>query len=82
MTDSFSEVMGWGVGRHPCIGMRWAKIQQNIILAYALAMYEWSGCDENGQPISEFQQPTHALDHLAPKLPQGTHCKFVPREKA
>ncbi|KAF8852512.1 putative cytochrome P450 [Acephala macrosclerotiorum] len=74
--------MGWGAGRHPCIGMRWAKLQQNIILAYALALYKWSGCDENGQSISEFQQPTHALDHLAPKLPQGTHCKFVPRGEA
>ncbi|KUJ11672.1 putative cytochrome P450 [Mollisia scopiformis] len=72
--------MGWGAGRHPCVGMRWAKIQQNIILAYALALYKWSGCDENGELISKFQQPTHALDHLAPKLPQGTHCKFVPRE--
>ncbi|KAF2723083.1 putative cytochrome P450 [Polychaeton citri CBS 116435] len=73
--------MGWGAGRHPCIGMRWAKIQQNIILAYALAMYQWSGCGENGEPIAKFQQPTHALDHLAPKLPQGRFCKFVPREK-
>jgi cytochrome P450 len=72
--------IGWGLGRHPCIGMRWAKIQQNMLLAYALALYEWSGCDANGDNISEFQQPTHALDHLAPRLPQGTHCKFVPRK--
>ncbi|THC99374.1 hypothetical protein EYZ11_001186 [Aspergillus tanneri] len=30
--------VGWGQGRHPCMGMRWAKIQLNIILAYALAI--------------------------------------------
>ncbi|KAF1952292.1 putative cytochrome P450 [Byssothecium circinans] len=74
--------MGWGAGRHPCIGMRWAKLQQNIIMAYALAFYKWQGCDESGNTNTEFKHPTHALDHLAPKLPQGTHCKFEPREKA
>lgn len=82
VTNSLVAVMGWGAGRHPCIGMRWAKIQQNMLLAYALAMYKWTGCDENGEAISKFQQPTHALDHLAPKLPQGTHCKFQRREEA
>ncbi|KAI1378720.1 putative cytochrome P450 [Hypoxylon crocopeplum] len=74
--------MGWGAGRHPCIGMRWAKLQQNIIMAYALAIYNWTGCDEKGRSVSVFKQPTHALDHLAPKLPQGTHVKFTPRKEA
>lgn len=73
--------MGWGGGRHPCIGMRWAKIQQNIILAYALALYKWNGCDEHGNDTTEFRQPNHALAHLAPKLPSGTHIKFAPREE-
>ncbi|KID84886.1 Cytochrome P450 [Metarhizium guizhouense ARSEF 977] len=71
--------MGWGAGRHPCVGMRWAKLQQNIIMAYAVALYRWTGCDENGNPTAVFKQPTHGLDHLAPKLPQGTHCRFAPR---
>lgn len=83
-TDCFSSLgadMGWGGGRHPCIGMRWAKIQQNIILAYALALYKWNGCDEHGNDTTEFRQPNHALAHLAPKLPSGTHIKFAPREE-
>ncbi|RMZ83615.1 hypothetical protein DV738_g927, partial [Chaetothyriales sp. CBS 135597] len=62
--------MGWGQGRHPCVGMRWAKLQQNIILAYALALYKWQGCDADGNPDSGFRQPTHALNELAPSLPQ------------
>lgn len=73
--------MGWGHGRHPCIGMRWAKLQQNIILAYALAMFKWSGCDVTGQPNPHFTQPTTALNELAPSLPQGLYCKYVLREK-
>ncbi|KAF2178413.1 putative cytochrome P450 [Zopfia rhizophila CBS 207.26] len=73
--------MGWGQGRHPCTGMRWAKLQQNINLGYALAMYKWSGCDANGEPNPNFAQPTTALNELAPSLPTGLYCKYVPREK-
>lgn len=72
--------MGWGQGRHPCTGMRWAKIQQNIMLAYALAMFKWSGCDANGQPNPHFAQPNR-LNKIAPSLPLGLYCKYVPREK-
>ncbi|KAI2794170.1 hypothetical protein POX_a00760 [Penicillium oxalicum] len=72
--------VGWGQGRHPCLGMRWARVQLNIILAYALAMYEWSGCDENGQPSSHFDRKTD-LNAPGPSLPVGLYCKYVPREK-
>lgn len=73
--------MGWGAGRHPCVGMRWAKIQQNILLGYALALYKWSGCDKDGNPNSHFAQPTTALNELAPSLPTGLFCKYDPREE-
>ncbi|KFY14210.1 hypothetical protein V492_02775 [Pseudogymnoascus sp. VKM F-4246] len=70
--------IGWGQGRHPCIGMRWAKLQQNINIAYPLAMYKWSGCDENGQPNPNFaHKPT--VNRGAPTLPMGLYCKYVPR---
>ncbi|KKA17947.1 Uncharacterized protein T310_8106 [Rasamsonia emersonii CBS 393.64] len=72
--------VGWGQGRHPCLGMRWAKMQQHIIIAYALAMFKWSGCDANGQPNPHFDRKTDMNSH-APSLPQGLYCKHVPREK-
>ncbi|KAH6722844.1 putative cytochrome P450 [Leptodontidium sp. MPI-SDFR-AT-0119] len=74
--------MGWGGGRHPCNGIRWAKIQQNMMLAYALGMYKWTGCFPDGSPNPEFIPPTTALNELAPALPQNLFCKAVPREKA
>lgn len=63
--------------------MRWAKLQQNIILAYALAMFKWVGCDANGQPNPHFNRKTETdLNHEhAPSLPQGLYCKRIPREK-
>lgn len=60
--------------------MRWAKMQQHIIIAYALAMFKWSGCDANGQPNPHFDRKTDMNSH-APSLPQGLYCKHVPREK-
>lgn len=63
------------------MGMRWAKIQLNIVLAYALAMYKWSGCDENGQPSTHFDRKTD-LNAAGPSLPVGLFCKYVPRSMA
>ncbi|KAH8703353.1 putative cytochrome P450 [Talaromyces proteolyticus] len=72
--------VGWGQGRHPCLGTRWAKLQENINMAYALAIFKWSGCDENGNPNPDFSRNTD-LNSLAPTLPQGLYCKHVPREE-
>ncbi|KAK4565693.1 hypothetical protein LTR86_003541 [Recurvomyces mirabilis] len=31
--------VGWGAGRHPCLGMRFAKLENNIIVAFFLAYF-------------------------------------------
>lgn len=60
--------------------MRWAKLQQNINIAYPVAMYKWSGCDENGQPNPDFaHKPT--VNRGAPTLPMSLYCKYVPKEE-
>lgn len=32
--------LGWGVARHPCLGMRFAKIENNLIVAFFLAYFD------------------------------------------
>jgi cytochrome P450 len=32
--------IGWGVARHPCLGMRFAKLENNVITAFWVAMFE------------------------------------------
>lgn len=39
-------VLGWGDGRHPCPGKRWAKLQSTITVAYALAGWKWMSIDD------------------------------------
>ena len=32
--------VGWGVARHPCVGMRFAKLEMSIVIAFFLAYFE------------------------------------------
>ncbi|KAG6007647.1 hypothetical protein E4U21_005728 [Claviceps maximensis] len=57
-TESYS-YLGWGNGRHRCVGQRWAKLQLTINLVYAVAMYKWSSCDADGNSIPTME---HTLD--------------------
>lgn len=61
--------------------MRWAKLQQNIIVAYSLAMYQWKNSDENGQLIREivYKRPSELNSHQHTVIPSA-FCKLVPRE--
>ncbi|CZR62535.1 uncharacterized protein PAC_12432 [Phialocephala subalpina] len=43
--------LGWGVGRHPCLGMRFAKLENNVIIAYFTAMFDYELTDKTGKPV-------------------------------
>ena len=46
--------LGWGAGRHPCVGMKFARLEHNIIIAHWLAMFErFEICDGNSATIHE-----------------------------
>lgn len=47
---------GWGLGRHPCLGMRFAKLEIILITAFWLAMFEYELVDEDGNPTDEIPQ--------------------------
>ncbi|KAJ4359014.1 hypothetical protein N0V95_002550 [Ascochyta clinopodiicola] len=60
--------LGWGVGRHPCAGMRFAKLEQNIITAYFVASFDFSLEDESGRTLS-----------IPPKVDQNGHSASKPK---
>ncbi|KAF8604865.1 cytochrome P450 [Ceratobasidium sp. AG-I] len=41
--------LGWGVGRHPCLGRRFAQYEIKAICAMVLASYEYSIVDSKGR---------------------------------
>ena len=41
--------LGWGVGRHPCTGMRVAKLEMKLILVLFLTRYKYDLVDKNGK---------------------------------
>lgn len=61
--------LGWGVGRHPCLGMRFAKLEQNIIAAYFLATFDFNLEDRSGQVLA-----------VAPKVDVNGHSAFKPKD--
>lgn len=72
--------IGWGTGRHPCLGMRFAKLEQNIIAAYFIASFDFHLQDKNGNkltvaPLVDFNR------HSAHKPSNPQILKITPREK-
>ena len=41
--------LGWGAGRHPCTGMRVAKLEMRLIMATFLTRYEFDLVDKDGK---------------------------------
>ena len=41
--------LGWGAGRHPCTGMKAAKLEMKLILAFFLMRYEYDLVDKDGK---------------------------------
>ena len=41
--------LGWGAGRHPCTGMKVAKLEMKLILAFFLMRYEFDLVDKDGK---------------------------------
>ncbi|KAL2195267.1 putative cytochrome P450 oxidoreductase [Corynascus similis CBS 632.67] len=72
--------LGWGQGKHPCAGIRWAKLQQLIIVAHALAMYKWSCCDENGGP-DPYAKHRRELDSGKFFVLPPMYAKLEPRDE-
>ncbi|ORY18132.1 cytochrome P450 6A1 [Clohesyomyces aquaticus] len=72
--------VGWGVGRHPCLGMRFAKLEQNIITAYFLATFDFELQDKKGNTLNQ-APPIDMNGHSAHKPKVPIYLKTTTREK-
>ena len=57
--------LAWGAGRHPCTGMRTAKLELKLILVMFLMRYEYELVDQNGKfpdlPLVPDRDDTHQV---------------------
>ena len=47
--DAVYPFLGWGAGRHPCAGMKVAKLEMKLIMALYLTRYEFGHEDKDGK---------------------------------
>ncbi|KAG6829615.1 hypothetical protein H0H92_004022 [Tricholoma furcatifolium] len=49
--------VGWGAGRHPCLGMRVAKLEMKLVLALIFAGYDFEIVDADGDIPTTLPRP-------------------------
>ncbi|KAJ7131202.1 cytochrome P450 [Mycena epipterygia] len=67
--------LGWGAGRHPCAGMKVAKLEMKVVLGLFLIGCEYEVVDPEGRPLVVLPQIDRNDLHLARPL-QPCHIKF------
>lgn len=50
--------LGWGAGRHPCTGMRFAKLEVKLILSLILTQYEYDVVNGAGNVVTKIPEPS------------------------
>lgn len=73
--------IGWGVSRHPCLGMKFAKLENNLMTAFFVAMFDFGLCDGSGKDVA--RPPKVNLNrHSAYRPDENIYLKYRTREKA
>ena len=57
VSDSIYPYLGWGAGRHPCPGMKIAKLEMKLIMAMFLMRYDYELVDSTGKFPSTLPTP-------------------------
>ncbi|KAF8815722.1 cytochrome P450 [Phlegmacium glaucopus] len=68
--------LGWGAGRHPCSGMKVAKLEIKIILAFMLAGFDFGIVDKSGKPVTELPKPDRNDIHQSRPLGDPCYLQF------
>ena len=70
---------GWGHARHPCAGMRFAKLEITLIVAFFLAYFDDIALvDEKGIPTTKLP-PVDRNGHAAHVPSERVYLKYRPR---
>ncbi|KAJ1301352.1 hypothetical protein OPQ81_003751 [Rhizoctonia solani] len=74
--------LGWGVGRHPCLGKRFAQYEIKAICALFLAVYDYEIVDTTGQkPDPSVTVPDRNNIYQARPKDQTFYVKYTKRRE-
>ncbi|TFK70165.1 cytochrome P450 [Pluteus cervinus] len=68
--------LGWGAGRHPCTGMKVAKLEIKVILALFIAGYDFDVVDSSGNFPTEFPKVNYNDIHQARPIGKPVFLKY------
>ncbi|KAF8221627.1 cytochrome P450 [Tricholoma matsutake] len=68
--------LGWGGGRHPCVGMKIAKLEIKIIIALFFTGYEYDVVDAHGRPVNYLPNPNYNDIHQTRPYGEPCYIKF------
>ena len=72
--------LGWGVSRHPCTGMKVAKLEMKLILAMFLMRYDFDLVDKLGRFPNPLPVPNRNDAHQVRGIVSGgSPCRHSPR---
>ncbi|KAM7203021.1 cytochrome P450 6A1 [Rhypophila sp. PSN 637] len=71
--------MGWGLGRHPCLGMRFAKLEMAVIAACFITKFDYTLHTPDGKPLAE-PYPSNRNRFSAHKPERPMRLKITPRK--
>lgn len=71
--------LGWGAGRHPCLGMRFAKLEMAVITAYFVAMFDFELSDKDGNLSTKAPRPVSRNQKQAEKPKEPVYLRYKPR---
>lgn len=69
---------GWGVSRHPCLGMRFAKLENNLIVSFFVAYFEQVQLADQQGNLAKKIPAVDRNKHTAHKPNEQIFLKFRP----
>ncbi|RYO88763.1 hypothetical protein DL766_005187 [Monosporascus sp. MC13-8B] len=71
--------LGWGSGRHPCLGMKFAKLEMAVITAYFVATFDFELSDKDGNLSTKAPRPVGRNQKQAEKPKEPIYLRYKPR---
>ncbi|KAI5365207.1 Putative cytochrome P450 [Septoria linicola] len=72
--------MGWGLARHPCLGVRFAKLENNMIVAFFLAYFDNIQLADKFGNLKAETSPVDRNGHTAHKPHEPMYLKYQLRQ--